>query len=183
LSGQSITAIAAAVAFRLYGHEAKDNAWLITALGVGALMMSVYVLLVAARFRRTVLTKVGIVIYAIGLGLIPLTTNFGVGLVAYGVCGLAHVLVGTSLNTFVQASVPDEIRGRAMSIYLLGIMLGVPLGALLIGRVGDAVGFREVMVFNVVVFSVLTFWLTHVRDYAQIDREMVSPLREPVPAR
>ena len=182
LSGQSITAIAAAVAFCLYGHDAKDNAWLITALGIGALLMSVYVLLAAARFRRTVLTKVGIVIYAIGLALLPLTKNFAVGLVAYGVCGLAHVLVGTSLNTFVQASVPDEIRGRAMSIYLLGIMLGVPLGALLIGRVGDSIGFREVMVFNVVVFSVLTFLLTHVRDYAQIDREMVSPMREPVPA-
>ena len=130
LSGQSIAAIAAAVAFRLYGHDAKDNAWLITALGVGALIMSVYVLLVAARFRRTVLTKVGIAIYAVGLALIPLTTNYGVGLIAYGICGLAHVLVGTSLNTFVQASVPDEIRGRAMSFYLLGIMLGFPVGAL-----------------------------------------------------
>ena len=179
LSGQSIAAIAAAVAFRLYGHDAKDNAWLITALGVGALFMSVYMLLVAGRFRRTVLTKAGIVIYAVGLALIPLTTNFGVGLVAYGICGLAHVLVGTSLNTFVQASVPDEIRGRAMSFYLLGIMLGFPLGALLIGRVGDAVGFREVMVFNVIVFSVLTFLLTHMDQYAQIDHDVVvSPVRE-----
>ena len=179
LSGQSIAAIAAAVAFRLYGHEAKDNAWLITALGVGALIMSVYMLLVAGRFRRTVLTKAGIVIYAVGLALIPLTTNFGVGLVAYGICGLAHVLVGTSLNTFVQASVPDEIRGRAMSFYLLGIMLGFPAGALLIGRVGDAVGFREVMVFNVIVFSVLTFLLTHVREYAQIDHDVVvTPVRD-----
>ncbi|MEO5841455.1 MAG: MFS transporter [Acidimicrobiales bacterium] len=177
LSGQSIAAIAAAVAFRLYGHDAKDNAWLITALGVGALIMSVYVLLVASRFRRTVLTKAGIAIYALGLALIPLTTNFGVGLVGYGICGLAHVLVGTSLNTFVQASVPDEIRGRAMSFYLLGIMLGMPVGALLIGRVGDAVGFREVMVFNVIVFCVLTFWLTHVREYAQIDHDVISPVR------
>ena len=84
LSGQSIAAIGAAVAFRLYGHDAEDNAWLITALGIGALVMSVYVLLVAARFRRTVLTKVGIAIYAVGLALIPLTTNFGVGLIAYG---------------------------------------------------------------------------------------------------
>lgn len=178
LSGQSIAAIAAAVAFRLYGHDAKDNAWLITALGVGALVMSVYVLLVASRFRRTVLTKAGIAIYAVGLALIPLTTNFGVGLVAYGICGLAHVLVGTSLNTFVQASVPDEIRGRAMSFYLLGVMLGFPVGALLIGRVGDAVGFREVMVFNVIVFCVLTYWLTHVREYAQIDHDViVAPVR------
>ena len=179
LCGQSIAAIAAAVAFRLYGHDAEDNAWLITALGVGSLVMSVYVLLVAGRFRRTVLTKVGIAIYAVGLALIPLTTNFGVGLIGYGVCGFAHVLVGTSLNTFVQASVPDEVRGRAMSFYLLGIMLGFPVGALLIGRVGDAVGFREVMVFNVIVFSVLTFWLTHVRDYALIDHDVVvSPMRE-----
>jgi MFS family permease len=91
---------------------------------------------------------------------------------------LAHVLVGTALNTFVQASVPDEIRGRAMSFYLLGIMLGFPIGALLIGRVGDAVGFREVMVLNAIVFSVLTFWLTHMREYAQIDHDVVvTPVR------
>ncbi|MEO8694255.1 MAG: MFS transporter [Acidimicrobiales bacterium] len=182
LSGQSIAAIAAAVAFRLYGHDAKDNAWLITALGVGALIMSVWMLLAAARFRRSVLTKIGIAVYAVGLALIPLTTNFGVGLVAYGICGLAHVLVGTSLNTFVQASVPDEIRGRAMSFYLFGIMLGFPVGALLIGRVGDAVGFREVMVFNVIIFSVLTFCLTHVREYATIDGDVVvSPVRAAIP--
>jgi MFS family permease len=182
LSGQSIAAIAAAVAFRLYGHDAEDNAWLITALGAGSLLMSVYVLLAAARFRRSVLTKAGIGIYAVGLALIPLTTNFGVGLVAYGICGFAHILVATSLNTFVQASVPDEVRGRAVSFYLLGVMLGFPVGALIIGRVGDAVGFREVMVLNVIVFSVLTFWLTHVRAYKQIDHDIVSPLRDQVAA-
>jgi MFS family permease len=180
LSGQSIAAIAAAVAFRLYGHDAEDNAWLITALGAGSLLMSVYVLLAAARFRRTVLTKAGITIYAVGLALIPLTTNFGVGLVAYGICGFAHILVATSLNTFVQASVPDEVRGRAVSFYLLGVMLGFPVGALIIGRVGDAVGFREVMVLNVIVFTVLTFWLTHTREYEQIDHDIVSPLRDQV---
>ena len=184
LSGQSIAAIAAALAFRLYGHDAEDNAWLITALGAGALVMSVYMIVAAARFRRTVLTKVGVVIYAIGLALIPLTTNFGVGLVGYAVCGLAHVLVGTSLNTFVQAAVPDEVRGRALSFYLLGIMLGLPVGALVIGRFGDIIGFREVMVFNAIVFCALTFWLTHIREYAQIDHDLVSPLHERVaPAR
>jgi MFS family permease len=184
LSGQSITAIAAAVAFRLYGHDPEDNAWLITALGAGSLVMSVYVLLAAARLRRSVLTKAGIAIYAVGLALIPLTTSFGVGLVAYGVCGFAHILVATSLNTFVQASVPDEVRGRAVSFYLLGVMLGFPVGALIIGRVGDAIGFREVMVLNVIVFCILTFWLTHVREYAQIDHDIVSPLHDDVePAR
>jgi MFS family permease len=182
LSGQSIAAIAAAVAFRLYGHDAKDNAWLITALGAGSLMMSIYVLLAAARFRRTVLTKIGVAIYTVGLALIPLTTNFGVGLIAYGICGFAHILVATSLNTFVQASVPDEVRGRAVSFYLLGVMLGFPLGALVIGRVGDAIGFREVMVFNVIVFSVLTFLLTHLREYSNIDHDVVSPLRDRVTA-
>ena len=65
-----------------------------------------------------------------------------------------------------------------MSFYLFGIMLGFPVGALLIGRVGDAVGFREVMVFNVIVFCVLTFCLTHVREYSQIDHDVVvSPVR------
>ena len=175
LSGQSIAAVAAAIAFRLYGHEAEDNAWLITAWGVGSLFMSVYVWIAASRVRRTVLTKAGIAIYAVGLALIPLTTNFGVGLVGYAVCGFAHILVATSLNTFVQAHVPDEIRGRAVSFYLLGVMLGFPAGALLIGRVGDAVGFREVMVFNAIVFTVLTFWLTRLSQYEQIDHDLLSP--------
>ena len=80
-----IALLAAAVAFRLYGHDAEDNAWLITALGVGALIMSVYVLLVAARFRRTVLTKAGIAIYAVGLALISaFAPPRNVALRAYG---------------------------------------------------------------------------------------------------
>jgi hypothetical protein len=135
---------------RRQGQRVLITAW------ASAPSSSVYVLLVAARFRRTV--SPGGYRHLPSAALI-LTINYGVGLIAYGICGLAHVLVGTSLNTFVQASVPDEIPDEP-SFYLLGIMLGFPVGALLIGRVGDAVGFREVMVFNAIVFTVLTFWLT-----------------------
>ena len=56
--------------------------------------------------------------------------------------------VAIAMNTTIQAQVSEEMRGRALSMYLMGIFSGWPLGALIGGWLGDLVGLRAVFAFN-----------------------------------
>ncbi|AKT50232.1 MFS transporter [Arsenicicoccus sp. oral taxon 190] len=57
-------------------------------------------------------------------------------------CGLTALTVMTTANASVQLSVEPEMRGRVMALYMAIFMGGTPLGAPLIGWVGDTFGAR-----------------------------------------
>jgi hypothetical protein len=60
--------------------------------------------------------------------------------------GITYVAVSVSLNTAIQARVAESYRGRVLSIYLMGLMTGVPIGALIEGRVAELVGLRSAVI-------------------------------------
>jgi len=51
-----------------------------------------------------------------------------------------------SLNTAIQARVAESYRGRVLSIYLMGLMSGVPIGALIEGRAAQLIGLRTAVI-------------------------------------
>jgi MFS family permease len=46
----------------------------------------------------------------------------------------------TSINTLIQAMVPDQLRGRVMSLYSMMFLGMAPLGSLLAGYVANYIG-------------------------------------------
>jgi MFS family permease len=46
----------------------------------------------------------------------------------------------TSTNTLLQAMVPDQLRGRVMSIYTMMFLGMAPLGSLVAGKLADHIG-------------------------------------------
>jgi len=70
-----------------------------------------------------------------------------------------------ALNTLIQGTVPDQLRGRTMSFYVLGILAGIPLGAFILGRLGDIFTMRIAVIVDagvllaVVVLLVSRGWL------------------------
>jgi MFS family permease len=46
----------------------------------------------------------------------------------------------TATNTLIQAMVPDQLRGRVMSIYAMMFLGMSPLGSLLAGALADRIG-------------------------------------------
>ena len=152
--GQSIVQLTAAMAAEMYGRSSSDNAGLVAAFGLGSVVSGVITVALGAAVRRSSTIQVGMVLYVAGIVLIPLTTSYEIGLLGMFVCGLAHIPVATTCNTFMQSSVPDEYRGRVVSCYLTGVMLGMPLGSFLLGRLGDVLGMRETMVLDALVMAV-----------------------------
>jgi MFS family permease len=100
--------------------------------------------LVAARRRRTGMRLLIWTALAFGLleaatGLMPSYWSFLVLLVP---TGLAVISFTTLANSSVQLSVPAEMRGRVMGIYMLVFLGGAPLGSPLTGWVAEQFGTR-----------------------------------------
>ncbi len=124
----------------ILGLGATGFGVLMAASGIGALAGALVVASLGSFSRR-------------GWLLVLVTIALGVSLLAFSqstwiVASLALVVIvgGTSTlmmslaNTLLQGIVPDAMRGRVMSVYTLiagGLM---PLGSMLLGSLGEAIG-------------------------------------------
>jgi MFS family permease len=100
--------------------------------------------LVAARRRvpRRRLVVGGAVVFGVlevAAGLMPTYLMFAIALVPLGIIAMT---VLTSANAYVQTTVPQYVRGRVMSLYMMIFMGGTPFGAPLIGFVAETFGAR-----------------------------------------
>jgi MFS family permease len=85
------------------------------------------------------LMLVGGVTMAIFLTLFALTPRFGLALCFIMTAGVGQMLFMTTNNTFIQASVPAEMRGRVNSLVLMSFG-AMPLGVLPLTLIADVVG-------------------------------------------
>jgi MFS family permease len=90
-----------------------------------------------------VLSAIGFAVAEIISGLLPSYDSFAVWLPLVGLTSLTML---NSLQTVVQLSVPPEIRGRVVALYLMTMMGGTPFGAPLIGWVGQTYGARWMLI-------------------------------------
>ena len=60
--------------------------------------------------------------------------------------GIASLTMITSANATFQMSVAPEMRGRVMALYMMIFMGGTPIGAPIVGWVGETFGARWTLV-------------------------------------
>ena len=100
--------------------------------------------LIAARRQRP---RLRVLLSALGgfavcmalLGAAPTYTSYALLLIPTGLCALTMM---TCANATVQLASDPEVRGRVMALYMAIFMGGTPLGAPVIGWVGDVFGAR-----------------------------------------
>lgn len=92
-----------------------------------------------ARLRTLLLALTGFTVAATFAALAPSYESFGVLLIALGFTALTAL---TTANAMVQTRVDPLVRGRVMALYMAIFMGGTPVGAPLIGWIGDTFGAR-----------------------------------------
>jgi MFS family permease len=142
LLGSSIQQLAPAFADEVFGVGKSGYGFLIAAFGLGAVIGSLFVAFWAERYLRSRVTVIGLFVFVTGEVLFAATHAYAIGLGSMVIMGAAYVLVATALNTSLQARVDESHRGRAMSIYLMGLLAGVPIGALIEGKLADVIGLQ-----------------------------------------
>lgn len=73
-------------------------------------------------------------------------------------CGVAAMIVTAMTTSLVQLVVPDHLRGRVVSIYMVAFRGGMPLGSLASGYVATFVGVPMVLAVNGALVSVVAIY-------------------------
>lgn len=144
--GSSMVQLVPAFAQDVFGVGKGAYGFLVAAFGVGAVAGSVVVAFWADRYLRSRVAIFGVLLFASGEVLFGGAPTYAVGIVGMLTMGTAYVLIATALNTSIQARVDEAHRGRAVSIYLMGLLAGVPLGALLQGTLASVIGLRATVI-------------------------------------
>jgi MFS family permease len=111
---------------------------LMTAMGLGSVLGSVGIVLLPSR-RQGRFLFVSLGAFGLLLAAFAVSTWLPLSIGLMGLIGVAQAIYLATNNTLVQLAVPDELRGRVMSVYMTtwGLM---PLGALPQGLLADWFG-------------------------------------------
>ena len=149
---------------------------LVASYGIGALAGSLVVVRIGDVPRRSRMALVGLILFGASEILLGLAPGYAVGLVALVLMGVNHILVTVPLTTSVQATVDDQFRGRAMSIFFMAMVAGLSVGAIVAGVLADQVGLRPTIIGAGV--AMICFAL-----FAITSLDSLRPLDEPLATR
>jgi MFS family permease len=120
---------------------------LISAAGLGALSGMVYLALrsgIRGLFRLISRT---VALAGAALCVFSFSSTLWLALPALYFIGLGLMLTAASSNTVLQSIVPDELRGRVASLYVMSFIGMTPLGALATGWVAERIGPPHTLLF------------------------------------
>ena len=112
-------------------------------LGFGSLVGA----LGTAYTRQVTLRRLmlGSLVFSLLLGAVAVSTNFALSGALLIALGFAGILFSTSANTLLQLRVPDALRGRVLSLYMLLFAGSTPIGGLLVGSLSNVIGVSETL--------------------------------------
>ncbi|MDQ3870530.1 MAG: MFS transporter [Chloroflexota bacterium] len=127
--------------------------FLMAASGLGSLASA---LMIAYGQRPTLrLLLFGAGIFGLALVFLSLSRSLPLSLLLMVVLGWGVIAIAATTNTLIQLTVPDELRGRVMSLYTTVFAGSTPLGGLLSGTVAALAGAPAALLVGGVL-SVLT---------------------------
>lgn len=138
--GMNLQVTTALFATNVFHRGAGTYGLLTAAVAVGSVAGALLSATRATPTRRLlVASALGFGVLELVAGVMPTYESFLIALVPIG---LASLLLITVANSTVQLNSSDQMRGRAMSLYLLLSMGGAPIGAPFVGWVADQFGAR-----------------------------------------
>ncbi len=113
---------------------------LLAAAGAGAIVGGLTVATRGARVRQGAYILFGSGLFAVFIFLFSFSHWLWLSLALLFVAGFAMITQNVTTNSLIQTAVPDFLRGRIMSVYVLVFMGMFPLGSLQAGSVAQVLG-------------------------------------------
>ncbi len=144
--GLNFQMTSALMATEIYHKGPTEYGLLGTFMAVGSLAGA----LIAARrvrIRQRLIVVAALAFGAVEIaaGLMPTYLTFALMTPLLGITALTMI---TSANTFMQLHTAPGIRGRVMALYMMIFLGGTPLGAPVVGWVGETLGARWTLILG-----------------------------------
>jgi len=118
------------------GGDAADFGFLMTATGLGSVAAALW--LASRRRPAPWLIPSGAALLGAALILVAVLPRMAVALPALTLAGFGAIGMAATGNTTIQTVVPDELRGRVMSVYTTVFAGSTPIGAIFAGAIASA---------------------------------------------
>jgi MFS family permease len=123
-------------------QDAHGFGLLMTSIGCGAVAGAIILASLGTERPPVRMLVVSALVLGAAMMLTAGVGRFGVAAALLAIMGFSGMLFMTGANTTVQLTVPDDLRGRVMSLHTLMFAGMTPFGALLVGTVTEALGAR-----------------------------------------
>ena len=118
--------------------DASGYGFLVTCVGVGAVTGALLLATVGTRSRRGKTLARSAFFFAAMTIVFSLVNTVPVAAVTLFFLGMGMLINGAVANGILQATVPDQLRGRVMSAYVFVYVGFTPIGSLLAGAIARA---------------------------------------------
>ena len=166
--GASVWQLTAGLVAEDYRAPESGIGYLIAAFGVGASACGLTLLARGDRYRRSRMTLTGISAYSLGVVLSVATPYIEVGFFGFALMGVAHSLGGIASTSTLQTQVTEDLRGRVLALFIMSSFVGIPLGSVVGGRLGDAFGLRPTLAGYAVALALYVVYAVTRLDWLQI---------------
>ncbi|WP_232374796.1 MFS transporter [Mycolicibacterium mengxianglii] len=134
-----------------FGGGASLVGYLTAAFGVGAAAGLVLQAFLTSRVTPGGTAAAGLWLMVLGTAGAAVSPWISGVLAAFAIAGCGFSWGMTGLSTLVQSRAPDELRGRIMSLWLVGFLGSRPIAAALLGSTADLVSVRAAFLVAAVI--------------------------------
>jgi MFS family permease len=138
-----------------------------TAIGVGALAGALMLASLGDYQRKGLMLTAGNLLFPVMVIALSLSKSFHLTIGFLTVAGLGFMTQNATANTLVQTTVPDSLRGRVMSVYMMVFQGFFPIGSLIAGAVAEGFGVPVGAAFGgaiALAYSLYLYWRApHIR--------------------
>jgi predicted MFS family arabinose efflux permease len=129
--------------------------------GVGSLVGALSLAVQSGRetTKRGRIIFAGVIGLPISLALFALSSNYLLSLAALTVVGWTMISINATINTLVQTSVPDDLRGRVNGVFAFLFIGMAPAGNLQAGILADMFGAPATLAIGAMICGAVTLYV------------------------
>lgn len=146
--GLGLVTLLPAWAVNVLRGDVTTNGLMLSARGLGALVGALMIAALGYRKIRGKMVMIGSFTMPVLFIVLSTIRWLPLSLLVLAGIGWSFMSAVNSANALVQSHIPDHLRGRIMSIYMLVFQGGMPIGALLAGTLAANIGEPETAVIS-----------------------------------
>lgn len=149
-----------ALTVTVFHAGARGLGWAVSAAGVGGFGGAMATAYFAQRPRRSRLWLIAGVTLSTGVLLLGIVATLVPALPILVMIGIGTMALLGATNTLIQILSPDDVRGRAMSVYTMIAIGIVPLGSFVDGAIASAIGLQHLFILagSICLLTFLAIW-------------------------
>lgn len=148
-----------AFAGQVFRGNADVLARLVSAVGAGSIIGGILTVSPSGTRQKVDYALLSSAVSAIGVMVLIVTDRLWVGIAGSVIGGFGMTVSAITIQTLIQGSVAEAMRGRVLALYGMLWRGGGSVGALMIGTLAHAGGLRLTFAVSVVVFCMICAWI------------------------